>query len=381
MRTAAALVLSSAFLSALGCGDQGGGAAGDGSTSIVLQSTTLSGGLVPAALKAQAGSAPSASAQAGAPCRVTIEGGRAVEGFCTTPLRVRGTANEISVSGKSHLPTRLLGGGDQGIEGIFGYRAFDLAAGSALAGEDNIGEVETEFNELKVHWNHIETSFAAGGRFFTVRHVVFSEPIFDEDAFAGCVADPGDRERVEKAGRLFPAVNAKRGDILVCVKEHEADACADADFAWLDSETSELVKVRPKDPSRLRGEFFTTKPSCRAGQSLRESELTMPVFELRAKLASPFTLSAKFGDRGKRTYTYRDASGTKMGSTLTLTFDFAMQSSLFWESDPTKQTEAEIQKQLASVMLTPVLAANGRSTGSDGDIGAGMSVSVSASLQ
>ncbi len=378
MRFSHALALLLMF-SACSDADGGGGAS---STAIVLRSSTLAGGHVSAAsLRPQGGPAASVEGTAAGPCRVSIDGPHSVEGFCTTPLRVRGTANEISVSGPSHAPTRLLGGGDHGIEGIFGYRKFDLAAGSKLGGEDNVADVETEFNELKVHWNHIETTFEAAGRVFTVRHVVFSEPIFDEAAFEGCIGDPGERARFEKAGRLFPSIAAKRGDVLVCVKDTAADVCADADFAWIDRTTSAFVKARPSNPARLEGAFFTSKPSCRAGKEPREADFTMPVFQLRAKITTPFWLSSKFVDGGKRLYRYRDASGSKSGSTLTLTFDFDMGRSLFWESDPTKVDEKALAEHIGRAMLVPLRAANGRAQETDGDIGQGVSVTVSAVLQ
>ena len=157
---------------------------------------------------------PRALDEGARPCHVATDDGPGANGFCMTPLRVRGTANQISVwSSGQHVPGRLLGGGDSGMSGLFGYRAFDLAKGSALAGEDNLGETEVRFDILSVAWNHVETTFAAAGKTFTVRTVVISQPLFDEEAFDQCISDPGERERMEKAGEIFPGVRVRRGDV------------------------------------------------------------------------------------------------------------------------------------------------------------------------
>jgi hypothetical protein len=380
MRYLPSTVLLSMLALAPACGNAGGGP-GATAISVVLRSSTLVGAAPSArALRPQGGDAGATSTGDVRRCRVSINGPDGVEGFCTTPLRVRGTANEISVSGPTHMPTRLLGGGQRGVEGLFSYHPFELATSATLAGEDNVGEAEAQFDELKVHWNHVETSFEAAGRVFTLRHVVFSQPIFDEPVFDSCIQSPGERERIEQAGQLFPGVSAKRGDVLVCVKNDKAERCTDADFGWVDATTGALTKVRPDKPARLAGEFFTTKARCTPAQETRDTNFTAPVFELRVKLAAPFWLSAKTTG-GKRVYDFRDGAGKRSGSKLTLAFDFDLTSSLFWEVDPTTATEAEILSGIGRVMLVPLRVANGRTQDGDGDAQQGMTVKVSATLE
>jgi hypothetical protein len=376
-------VLLSILALAPACGNPGGGpSGGPGATaiSVVLRSSTLVGAAPSTrALRPQGGDAGAASSDV-RHCRLSLNGPDGVDGFCTTPLRVRGTANQISVSGPTHVPTRLLGGGQQGVEGLFSYHPFELDTSATLAGEDNVGEVETQFDELKVHWNHVETSFEAAGRVFTLRHVVFSQPIFDEPAFDSCIRNPGERERIEKAGQLFPGVTAKRGDVLVCIKNDKAERCTDGEFSWVDATTGALTKVRPDKPARLAGEFFTTKPRCTPAPETRDTGFTAPVFELRVKLAAPFWLAAK-NTTDHRVYRFRDGAGTRSGSKLTLAFDFDLQSSLFWEIDPATATEAEILSGIDRVMLVPLRVANGRTQDGDGAAQQGMTVKVSAALE
>jgi len=203
-----------------------------------------------------------AAAPADCPARSDIY---SANGTCLSPTQVTGHAisvdlylDQSAVAGG----TRLLGA-DEFAEtpgSVFDGEEFDLSKPSILVTNNTLFEqydAHDQYDSLGVHTTYYKIQFpmtiSSGTQYITMLLAMYGQPFAQsaamQDAMSNCgvTAQQATESRYQQAD-LLTGMAFQRGDYLFCVKAGAADACAAADYQWLNTDNYALVSVRPDNP-------------------------------------------------------------------------------------------------------------------------------------
>jgi len=351
------------------CGGESGSGGEDGNINLVFKSSDLR--------------RPVASHGSG--CSVSVDGvGQG--GTCFTPVSVSGnyvTGNLSATTGGAGV--RIIGGGDEvhGLDSVFERHAFDLATYPSVRGEDNIQDgTLASYNLLSLDLVTLDTVYlaTASNKYYHVRAFFVDQPPSAATVFAACGLDVGTLTQMDLVGQIFSGINARRGDLMMCIKNNASDTCADSDFQWVDN-TGSLTSTRPTSPApkMLTGSYLTGSDEC--SLSADHPSLTWGMARLTFGINNPVSVSAVI-DKGVKTYTVINSGVTQSGTELTLTADVDLTDSLFAPSGSaisnlSTESESNLLTQIAELQLKPIYAiANKTTAAEDNSINADVTLSV-----
>jgi len=267
------------------------------------------------------------------------------DGQCLTPINITGKAASIGLGVRNGaVPVRLVGAnlGQIGLDqyGALEVSPYDLANPLSMTGTSSVEDAEetdTQWDTLIVYTAYMDIKSQIKQQFWTVRLAFVSQQPADEADIQTCV-DEHYLEAITQNSGLLPAGETsgtyRRGDTLLCKKSTMDEACADADFQWLDLDTGTLVSTRPNNPlqNAWADQTEITCTSSEEAQTLDQGyDLGIGGYDMLASLDAAFGLSAEWGDACQKTYTYTNlTTGTvQTGNTLSANFDFDMSDSIF----------------------------------------------------
>lgn len=327
-------------------------------------------------------------------CTLTsVTGDEPVSGKCLTPINVGGSFSVARLSSSlGGPPARILGGGTEiGLNDIFKRGFFDLLKPFTIdSSEDNLESVSGQsFNLFWVESQVVETTFLAASKVFHVRTYFVDQPPASDVYFDSCHFSVDEQSEMNSKGTIYTdsrqGIRAK--DILVCIKDHLSDTCAETDYQWVDS-SGVLQSTRPaaSEPKQIvtHQRYYTTSV-CIPNVDFTPKSMSWGHGDIAFSLSTPVTIEAAYADRGEKTYTYAGKSGTKIHFEVVTDTDgalFIAGSTGLSGGDPATWQQSDVLQNIDRIQFKPLGWASGLSNPTaSGPLGGAVSATLNIAVE
>jgi hypothetical protein len=275
------------------------------------------------------------------------------EGYCSTPLSVKGGISAVALFEAGRIPARILGGGmqlstKQG--GALDVKDFDLKNVSTLQGTDNIEDSgnasslgKAQWSGVQAYFSHVDvrmpplqytdpTSLTTLTQYNTLRYVGYAQPVLSETTISNCGIDSAGMASISANSNYLSSLSFKRNDVMICSRT-DATECANSEYQFLDTSSSTLTQTRPSTLTSAYQLSMTQDSdlSCSVDSS-GIPNMNMGGIWVLATIASPFNLTGAISG-GVKTYTLTPTTGsTTTGTMATVHVDFDLTNQVFVET-------------------------------------------------